>query len=136
MQHVWLLDWILFLVIAVKSEVDSERKCVAKETLVNAEKGLVDGSGEEKVQTHKVEVTDSNREYRNVGTKCGDTATLLKRKRDLCTDLHASPGRETSNEFETCVSCSKRQRYFMCMHALLSSLCLSDFMSLDCQTKF
>ncbi|KAL8089858.1 hypothetical protein AgCh_039353 [Apium graveolens] len=96
---------------AVKDEVDSSgRKFVAKETSVNAEKGLVYGSEEEKVQTSKVEVSDSNRESCDVGSKCGNTATLSKRKRDLCTDLHASPGRKTNNEFETCVACSKRQR--------------------------
>ncbi|KAK1353041.1 hypothetical protein POM88_052879 [Heracleum sosnowskyi] len=81
----------------MKIEVDSsERKCVAKETLVNVQKGLVNGFEEEKVQTPKMEVSDSNRESRDVGSKCGDVVTLLK-KRDLCTDLHASPGRETSD---------------------------------------
>lgn len=126
-QYVRLFNWILFFVITVKNEVgSSERKCVAKETLVNAEKGLVDGSEEEKVQTSQMEVSDLNGESRDVGSKCGDTATLLKRKRDLSTDLHASRGRKTSNELETCVACSKRQRYFMCIHALLSFSCLSD----------
>lgn len=126
-------ELILFLAVAVDSW---ERKCVAKETLVNAEKGLVDGSEKEKVQTPKMEVSGLNRKPRDVGSKCGDATTLSKRKRDLCTDLHAYPGRETSNEFETCVACSKRQRYLLCMHTLLSFLCLSDFTFLDCQTKF
>ena len=34
-----------------------------------------------------------------------------KRKRDSCMELDASPGCKTSTDYNTCVVCSKRQRY-------------------------
>lgn len=134
-----LLSCILFLVMVDKNEANSsEGKCVAKETLVNGEKVLVDGSTEEQVKPIKLEVSGLIGESHDVGIdiKCGDVPTLSKRKRDSCMDLDASSGCKTSNDYEICVMCSKMRRYLICMHTLLFFLYMPDFISLNCQTKF